>query len=61
MSEQPVASPCISVCALDEHDMCTGCFRTLAEITCWADCGNAEKRDIVVQARERMKRHFKLA
>lgn len=61
MSEQPVASPCISVCALDEHDICTGCFRTLAEITCWGDCSNVEKRDIVVQAQERMKRHFKLA
>jgi Predicted Fe-S protein len=30
--ERPVASPCVSICALDEQDICTGCQRTVAEI-----------------------------
>ena len=31
--ERPVASPCVSICALDEQDICTGCQRTVDEIT----------------------------
>ncbi len=31
--ERPVASPCVSICALDEQDICTGCQRTAAEIS----------------------------
>ena len=34
--ERPVKSPCVSVCALDEQDICIGCQRTAAEITLWA-------------------------
>jgi predicted Fe-S protein YdhL (DUF1289 family) len=30
-----VASPCIGVCALDENDLCLGCYRTVQEITDW--------------------------
>lgn len=29
-------SPCINVCTLDEHDVCTGCLRTLDEIGAWS-------------------------
>ena len=33
--EAAVKSPCISVCALDEEDICMGCFRSLREISDW--------------------------
>ncbi len=40
---QPVASPCISICSLDDHGVCMGCHRTVEEITHWLDF-SAEKR-----------------
>ncbi len=30
------ASPCISICTLDDNDVCLGCRRTLTEITHWS-------------------------
>ena len=39
-----VASPCVSVCKIDEAlSLCTGCWRTLDEITVWSSASNAEK------------------
>ncbi len=46
-------SPCISVCLLDEHDICLGCYRSATEITDWFMAGPAEKRDILQRARQR--------
>jgi predicted Fe-S protein YdhL (DUF1289 family) len=53
--ERPVRSPCVSVCALDDHDMCTGCQRTAAEITRWGRMSNDERRDVLTLAHERAK------
>ncbi len=47
------ASPCISVCALDENDVCLGCYRTAAEITEWFMADAAEKRAILTRAKAR--------
>ncbi|HEX2493895.1 MAG TPA: DUF1289 domain-containing protein [Steroidobacter sp.] len=33
---QRVESPCIKLCRLDEHNVCVGCGRTLAEIARWS-------------------------
>ncbi len=30
------ASPCVSICTLDDDDVCVGCSRTLDEITHWS-------------------------
>lgn len=30
------ASPCVSICTLDESDVCVGCHRTMEEITHWS-------------------------
>ncbi|WP_155517391.1 DUF1289 domain-containing protein, partial [Pseudomonas amygdali] len=38
--EKPVRSPCVSICALDEQDICTGCQRTVNEITRWSRMSN---------------------
>ena len=53
MSDEP-KSPCISVCVLDEHDICQGCYRSADEITDWFMATNDEKRAIIVRAQERM-------
>ena len=34
MSNTP-ESPCISICSLDQNDVCEGCFRTGNEIVDW--------------------------
>lgn len=51
--ERPVKSPCVSICALDEHDICTGCQRTADEITRWGRMDNAERRLVLERCVER--------
>ncbi|MBA1293854.1 DUF1289 domain-containing protein [Pseudomonas lurida] len=51
--ERPVASPCVSICALDDDDICTGCQRTVDEITRWSRMDNAERRVVLGLCHER--------
>ena len=51
--EKPVRSPCVSICALDEADICVGCQRTVAEITGWSRMSNEERRAVLVLCDER--------
>jgi predicted Fe-S protein YdhL (DUF1289 family) len=51
--EKPVRSPCVSICALDEQDICTGCQRTVAEITRWGGMSNDERRVVLGLCHER--------
>ena len=51
--ERPVKSPCVSVCALDEQDICVGCQRSGEEITRWGRMDNAERRAVLARCRER--------
>ncbi|EKF75639.1 hypothetical protein A11A3_02182 [Alcanivorax hongdengensis A-11-3] len=44
---QPIASPCVSICALDENDICVGCFRTGGEISIWGLLSHAEKQEVM--------------
>jgi len=49
-----VASPCVSVCEMDEQSgYCSGCYRTLAEIATWGRMTNQQRWDIVLSLRER--------
>ncbi len=50
---QAVGSPCISICALDANDVCVGCLRTAAEITCWSQAGDAERKTILADCMQR--------
>lgn len=50
---KPVASPCVSICALDESDLCTGCQRSIDEITRWGRMSNDERRDVLRRTQER--------
>ena len=54
MSEVEPQSPCISVCVLDEQDICLGCYRSADEITDWFMADAREKRAILRRCRERM-------
>ena len=49
--EEP--SPCISVCVLDENDVCQGCFRTGEEITDWWGMKDDDKLKVIGKCKER--------
>ncbi|HCJ30349.1 MAG TPA: DUF1289 domain-containing protein [Pseudomonas sp.] len=51
--DKPVASPCVSVCALDEDDLCTGCQRSIDEIRRWSRMDNLERRQVLLRCHER--------
>lgn len=53
MSESEPQSPCISICYLDEHEVCQGCFRSANEIASWLMVGSQEKREILSRAQQR--------
>jgi predicted Fe-S protein YdhL (DUF1289 family) len=54
-AERPVRSPCVNICALDEDDVCTGCQRTVEEITRWSRMDNEERLRVLGLCHERAK------
>ena len=54
MSGDEPKSPCVSICVLDDDDICQGCYRTAEEITDWFMSSVDQKREILARARERM-------
>lgn len=50
---QPVKSPCIEVCALNDQDVCIGCYRTANEIIEWFSASDERKRAILSAVNER--------
>ncbi len=52
----PLASPCVRNCCLDEDNVCMGCGRSLQEIVAWGTASNADKAAILERSRERSKR-----
>lgn len=46
----PVPSPCVRNCCLDERDICMGCFRSLQEIVAWGGADDAERQRILDRA-----------
>ena len=53
MSESEPQSPCISVCLLDDNDICVGCYRSADEIADWFMADPDGKREILSLARKR--------
>lgn len=45
--------PCIRNCCLNDDDICLGCFRSLEEITQWAEADDHERVVILEKARQR--------
>jgi uncharacterized protein len=54
MRDDEPRSPCISVCVLDDDDVCMGCYRSASEITDWFMATDEQKREVLRRARERM-------
>ncbi|TWT83036.1 hypothetical protein CA13_44990 [Planctomycetes bacterium CA13] len=46
-------SPCVGKCILNDHQVCTGCFRSRSEIGSWSMVADPEKRRIVERAETR--------
>ena len=50
-SEQgPASSPCISKCTLNNEKICTGCFRSLNEISLWSQVDNNMRHQFLSNA-----------
>ena len=51
--EKPLPSPCVSICVLDENDLCVGCQRTGQEISSWGKMDNQQSRAVLVKTEQR--------
>lgn len=48
--DTPAATPCINVCMIHpQARICTGCYRTIAEITAWSRLSEDERRRIMAE------------
>jgi len=54
-TEKPVKSPCVSICALNDDDVCVGCWRTGDEISRWGTYSNDQRRAVLKLSFERAK------
>ena len=59
MSDTTPKSPCISICVLDDDDICMGCYRSAQEITDWFMASDEQKNEVLRKARERLQGSFK--
>lgn len=48
-----VRSPCVSICSLDEQEVCIGCQRTIDEIMNWSGMSDEERRKVLEKVAER--------
>ena len=48
-----VQSLCVSICVMDEDDICQGCFRSAEEITDWFMADDDKRVEIILRAKER--------
>lgn len=53
---EKVRSPCVSICALDDNDICVGCQRSSDEIMRWSQMSNDERREVLKKVAERESR-----
>lgn len=60
MSDTAPKSPCISICVLDDDDICMGCFRSAEEIADWFMASDEQKNEVLRRARERLQASFKV-
>lgn len=43
-----VDSPCLNICIVHPHaNICTGCFRTIDEISSWSKMSETERKGII--------------
>ena len=44
-----VLSPCVGICALDEHGLCEGCHRSASEISRWPQMNDDQRLHLMEQ------------
>lgn len=54
--ETPLPSPCVSICVLNDDDICVGCYRSGSEISHWGKYDNSEKRAVYERMQTRAKK-----
>jgi len=47
LTMDPIASPCIGICTLDDDEYCLGCRRHIGEIAGWIRLSEDERRRIL--------------
>jgi len=52
-AEPEIKSPCMSLCCLDEQDVCIGCHRSVKEITGWRGMTHQQKKETMMQVVKR--------
>ena len=52
--QDPLASPCIRNCCLDDDNVCLGCGRSLEEIVAWSAASDDDKAAILERSRDRV-------
>lgn len=53
-----LASPCINVCKMDPASkLCTGCYRTIEEITIWSRTDDVQRARILAAVARRRDEH----
>lgn len=52
-----VRSPCVSICALGDDDICIGCHRSACEIADWVLSTDEERRAVLTRAAGRARRN----
>ena len=53
VSGKTIASPCVNICYLDDHDICQGCYRSGEEITAWMRLDNEGRKKVLAKVLER--------
>ena len=51
-NNSPEITPCVSLCYMDESNVCMGCFRTSEEITGWRSKTEDEKIAITIRCKK---------
>ncbi|MEH6550935.1 MAG: DUF1289 domain-containing protein [Pseudomonadales bacterium] len=46
-------SPCVSICVLNEEDICVGCYRSSDEIIRWSGCTDEQKTEVLSNSQQR--------
>ncbi|MCV6625615.1 MAG: DUF1289 domain-containing protein [Cellvibrionaceae bacterium] len=54
--EAPLPSPCVSICVLNDDDICTGCYRSGEEIGLWGTMDNEQKLEVFAQMKVRARK-----
>ncbi|MDX2463080.1 MAG: DUF1289 domain-containing protein [Porticoccus sp.] len=52
-----VPSPCVSICSMNEEELCIGCYRTAKEIREWLLMEDDERMDVISKSAERSRKN----